>query len=152
MLASDNIVGSQNKYFFVSGVSSAPILEVDKKIRSFLLSNPFYQPKASVVLSALDWRNLLSNAGFTDIDAFPGHTGEILVSGICGEYCFEVTLEDNGQYSVSFERNEELFFFFEKISFAEAREKLSEATRDKWISSDGSILLISINGKTDFKA
>jgi hypothetical protein len=152
MLAHDKVIDSQNESFFVRGISSTPVLEVDKKIRSFLMENPFCAPKALAVLSALEWREILSNAGFSDIDAFPGHNGEILVSGISGEYCFEVIVEDDITYSIAFEKKDELVFSSEKIPFAEARAKLDEATSYKWISSDGSIQLILINVRTDLRA
>jgi hypothetical protein len=66
---------------------------------------------------------------FTDIDAFPGHDGEILVSAIRGDFCFEVTVEPDLTLTVAFERGDDFIFAIDKLSIEKAKEKLFEAGR-----------------------
>jgi len=138
---------SKNVFFFRSQVSSSERFAVDNKIVSFLTNNPFCTPDRNVVLMALGCRRSLSEFSFVDIDAFPGHSGEILVSAIKGDFCFEVTVEPNLSLSVTFERGEDLIFAEDNLSIKESKEKLFDAVREIWISTVGFIPAIFIPGK-----
>ena len=131
------LIRSKNVFFVHSQVSSAPKLAVDAKIVSFFIKNPFRTPDLTVIAAALDWRRSLSEVAFADIDAFPGHNGEILVSAIRGDFCFEVTVEPDLSISVAFERGKDLIFANDGLSTEKAKEKLFEAMRWIWISSVG---------------
>jgi hypothetical protein len=127
----------KNVFFLSPQVSSSMMPAVDTKILSFFTENPFCMPDVTVLLAALDWRRSLSEVGFSDIDAFPGQSGEILVSAIMGDFCFEVTVERDLSLSVAFERGENQIFAEDELSIGKAKEWLSEAVRWIWISSVG---------------
>ena len=137
-----------NSYSVVSQKGGILISKADEKILSFRIRSPFKAPSQAVVSSALEWRRRLHSSGFEDIDVFPGHSGEILLSGIRGESCFEATVECDGSTTVVYERNNEVIFSHEKLTDGEATEKLAEAVRKIWISSVGSIQTSSTNGRT----
>lgn len=140
-----NTLSWYNSEFFLNHqVSSSLKLVVDDKIVSFLTKSPFCTPDKTVVINALEWRRNLSEFGFADIDAFPGQSGEILVSAIRDDFCFEVTVEPNLALSVAFERGEDLIFAYDKLSIETAKAKLFEAVREIWISSVGFIRVISM--------
>jgi len=138
-----HFVSSKNEVFLFADVSSASFA-VDDKIISFFTKNTFCAPDLNVVMVALDWRRSLSEVGFPDIDAFPGHDGEILVSAIRNGFCFEVTVEPDLSLSVAFEQGEDLIFANDKLSIGKAKEKLFEAVREIWISSVGFTPFISM--------
>jgi len=136
---------SQNVFFLHSQFSSEPKLDVNDKIVSLFVKNPFCTPDIKVVIAAQNWRRSLSEVGFFDIDAFPGQSGEILISALTlkGNFCFEVTVEPDLTLSVAFEHGEDLVFSYDKLSSEKSKEKLFEAVRHIWISSVGFIQINS---------
>ena len=141
-----------NSYSIVSQKGGIFISKAEEKILSFIDKSPFKAPSQGVVNSALEWRRRLYSSGFKDIDVFPGHSGEILLSGIFGASCFEATVECDGSTTVVYERNNQVIFSHEKLNEDEATEKLAEAVREIWILSVGSIQINSTNGRTGLQA
>lgn len=142
----------RNEYQGRSQISSVPNRAVDAKIWSFLVESPFTKPSERGCLSATTWTRYLRNSGFANLDAFPGDNGEILVSGINGEFCFEVTVECDLSFSITFERGLRLVSSFERLTHEKALGKLLEAVRDVWISTVGFIRHSSTPAVADLPA
>ena len=137
-----SVAASRNTFWLTAIVG----LEVDRKIVGFQTGSPFTKPSEEVVESALFWARALREMGFDNLDAFPGHYGEILVSGLQDNECFEVTVEPDLRLHVSFERGDAQVFFLERVSATEVARELTAAVRNKWISSVGYIQSNSTNG------
>ncbi len=56
------------------------------------------------VRAATDWARRLPVFGFIKTDAFPGESGEIMVTGYKEGVCLEVVVEPDGSYSINTER------------------------------------------------
>jgi hypothetical protein len=113
------------------------------KITSFLNLQPGwhygdgYPSPIHVVHTALRWSAYLENLGLSDLDAFPGDSGEILLSAISGDHSIDVILEIDSTVSVAYDRRNVQQFYMPHVSEKEAREYVATLTRKIWSLSAG---------------
>ena len=99
---------SVSPFFVLSDVPSSAI----QKLNSFLsMEDGWYfgmgvAPSKREIRRAMLVANLMEWRGF-DVEAFPGESGEVLVSGRIGDLLLEVTLEGPGAFTIETRRRGE---------------------------------------------
>lgn len=117
-------------------------LAIADKIRSFRkLPNGWHygtgEPiSQSMAGSALDWLEFLGLLGYTNIDAFPGEGGEVLLSADFDDSLIEFILETNGTFSISLEIDGYEDVYYGKIGSSEAYNIISEIAGKEWSAFD----------------
>ena len=91
----------------------------------------------AVVHAALVWDKYLRSLGLNDIDAFPGDSGEILLSAIHGDHSIDVILEIDGFISVAYDRKNVQQFYKSHVSENEAQGCVATLARIIWSWSAG---------------
>jgi len=132
-----------------------------QKIASFLRLQPGWHygdgspSPLKVVHAALQWRVYLESLGLRDLDAFPGDSGEILLSAIHGSHSIDVIIEIDGTVSVAYDRDNVQQFYIPHASENDARgyvttltRKITTLTRKIWSSSVGYIVIGSMRERT----
>jgi len=94
-----------------------------------------------VVEAALRWCDYLRGVGLSDIDAFPGDSGEILLSAIFGSHSVDIITEVDGTVSVAYERNDVELWQKSHVYPLEAQSIVAGLAREIWNSSAGSIVI-----------
>ena len=128
-----------NNYFVTENVtqrvySTGTGVPTDLKIEGFVQK---HQIDTRLALEAIRWRQCLTECGFELIDAFPGESGEILVSAIFRNLCFEVIVENDGLFTATFEKDNAIVSEAYHVGLVEAKSMLNEAVLQKWILSAG---------------
>lgn len=90
-----------------------------------------------VVKAALHLVSYLCEWGLTDIDAFAGDSGEILLSAIHGEHAIDVIVEIDGTISVAYDKNDVQRSHKPHLKKIEARTYIAKLARGIWNLSAG---------------
>jgi hypothetical protein len=121
-------IGDKEFMFFSKIVTDDHVVEV--KIRSFSdladgwhfgEGGPISEKVISVALALSKYARELN---FSEIDAFPGVNGEILLTLYYGDYVLELTVESDLSINVVMEVGDEEVFDKEGLSILEAKEQV----------------------------
>ncbi len=126
-----------NAFALVASVSTVQTDRTDAKIMSFAKSQHYVPAPMWIVSRALSVSRELRSYGFSELEAFCGNEGEVLISAVDGSFCLEVTVETNGTFTVSVEQGDARISFEEGLFFQEIDAKLREVVQQRWISSVG---------------
>ena len=118
------------------------------KILSFAVQNHYLSSSPDIVFAALQCLDILDSYDFSDCDVFSGNEGEILISAILADCCFEVTVEIDGTNTVSIEVQDKQVYYAKNLSLDQVEKKLREVVLDKWISSVGFVLTTGTRAST----
>lgn len=92
-------------------------------------------PTHAMIDVAHDWHNRITGLGFAVTNAFPGVTGEIMISGRNGERDVEIILEADGTISFEYDKNDEAVVSIERGDAAEVDAALNRAAGELWNTS-----------------
>ncbi|HEX3665819.1 MAG TPA: hypothetical protein VHU23_11365 [Rhizomicrobium sp.] len=113
-------------------------------------------PDRAAIDNAHNWHATLIRRGFPLTDAFPGQSGEIMISGYSGGDVAELILEADNTYSLYLEKDGQETLSLPRRDAQEIMRSLCviEAIEagDKWNMSGFSITSISTKGGTDSSA
>lgn len=126
-------------------VSANPLArnETIAKIQSFakLPSGWHYgqggSPSRQAISDAVVWSNILTGLGFSRTDAFPGASGEILITAYHGAHQIDIIVEADLTISLTHEYNdEERSAGVHHVSVQEAIQVLGKIVGEIWSTSD----------------
>jgi hypothetical protein len=111
---------------------------VETKIKSFAnLDNGWdygrggpIQP--TTIRLALSWSRFLRNRGLLEIDAFPGESGEIVVSADHGDHYCEVIIEPDHTISIAYDFKGKQMYYKPNMSESDARFVILGVVRQIW--------------------
>jgi len=98
-------------------------------------------PKQQMIETAIEWNSKLIQFGFHTTDAFPGVSGEIMVTGYLGTHYVEVLIEENFKeanfrVSLTYENNNQELRCLERATELAAFDTLIEIAGGIWSTSD----------------
>lgn len=114
----------------------------EKKINSFreLKKGWHYgegnAPGSLTLLHAIELHKAALNQGFIETDAFPGISGEVMLTIYHRNHYLEFTIEPSGHITFCYEKNNEEICYKEGLSLEDAKGKILELRKEVWKSLD----------------
>jgi hypothetical protein len=92
-----------------------------------------------IIEAALGWNSALLSFGFTTTDAFPGASGEVMITGYYGPHYIEILFETDASVTLTYEIDNREKKCLERVSTNEAYAALQEIAGEIWNTSAYSI-------------
>ena len=148
MLNAAHYVNHWRQHFYVTGIAvPTPVLNTAQKIdsfRHFPKGWHYGEGEPALEIAARIAEHILwefAKGGASDTEAFPGTSGEVMVTAYIGSHYLEAIAESDGSVSLAYELDDVELFAKPRMPLKDAIAKVQEILGAVWRSTFGSYIL-----------